>query len=80
VKIPRTGYRVIADDLAARILSGEYPPGSPIPTYKELATIYSVSVTTVQRALIILQDRGLVVGVPGRRNYVADELPKGNDT
>jgi hypothetical protein len=34
----------------------------------------------VQRARIILQDRGLIVGVPGRRNYVADELPKGNDT
>ncbi|GAB3948700.1 winged helix-turn-helix domain-containing protein [Micromonospora vulcania] len=73
--IPKGGYREVAEDLATRIRSGEYPPGERLPTYNELSDIYRVSVTTVQRAIIILQDRGLVVGLQGRGLWVAEELP-----
>jgi GntR family transcriptional regulator len=73
--IPTTGYREVAEDIAARIRSGEYPPGERLPTYRELADLYSVSVTTVQRAIIILQDRGLVVGLQGRGLWVAEQMP-----
>jgi GntR family transcriptional regulator len=71
--IPTGGYREVAEDLKARIKSGEYPPGERLPTYKDLAALYSVSVTTVQRAIIILQDRGLVVGLQGRGLWVAED-------
>ncbi|MGN9775265.1 GntR family transcriptional regulator [Micromonospora sp. H33] len=71
--IPTGGYREVAEDLSARIRSGEYPPGERLPTYKELADLYKVSVTTVQRAIIILQDRGLVVGLQGRGLWVAEK-------
>ncbi|MDG4798670.1 winged helix-turn-helix domain-containing protein [Micromonospora sp. WMMD1082] len=73
--IPTGGYREVAEDLATRINSGEYPPGERLPTYKEFADLYSVSVTTVQRAIIILQDRGLIVGLQGRGLWVAEEPP-----
>ncbi|MFI2710279.1 GntR family transcriptional regulator [Micromonospora sp. NPDC018662] len=73
--IPSGGYREVAEDLTTRIRSGEYPPGERLPTYKELADLYSVSVTTVQRAIIILQDRGLLVGLQGRGLWVAEDLP-----
>ncbi|RLP95584.1 winged helix-turn-helix domain-containing protein [Micromonospora sp. CV4] len=72
--IPTGGYREVADDLAARIKSGEYAPGERLPTYNELADLYKVSVTTVQRAIIVLQTRGLVVGLQGRGLWVAEEL------
>ncbi|MFG3554392.1 winged helix-turn-helix domain-containing protein [Micromonospora sp. NPDC047557] len=73
--IPTSGYREVAEDLAARIRSGEYAPGERLPTYNELSDIYNVSVTTVQRAVIVLQTRGLVVGLQGRGLWVAEELP-----
>jgi GntR family transcriptional regulator len=70
--IPTGGYREVAEDIAARIKSGEYPPGERLPTYRELADLYQVSVTTVQRAVIILQDRGMIVGLQGRGLWVAE--------
>jgi GntR family transcriptional regulator len=69
------GYVAIAEDLAARIMSGEYPPGTELPTYPELRELYGVSVTTLQKAILILKQRGLVESVPGVRLYVVRELP-----
>jgi GntR family transcriptional regulator len=65
-------YRQIADDLAARIKAGEYPSGTTLPSYKQLADIYSVSISTAARAVGLLHDRGLVYGEPGRGVFVAD--------
>jgi GntR family transcriptional regulator len=65
-------YRAIADDLAERIKAGEYAPGSAIPSYAELADIYSVSVSTAARAVSLLRDRGVVVGSPGRGVFVPE--------
>ncbi|MEU8254458.1 winged helix-turn-helix domain-containing protein [Micromonospora inaquosa] len=73
--IPTGGYREVAEDLAARIKSGEYAAGERLPTYNELSDLYDVSVTTVQRAIIVLQTRGLVVGLQGRGLWVAEDVP-----
>jgi GntR family transcriptional regulator len=73
VPIPTTGYREVANDLQARINSGEYPPGTQIPSYAQLAVLYTVSVTTVQRAILVLQAQGVLVGVQGRGVYVAEQ-------
>jgi GntR family transcriptional regulator len=70
-------YREIADDLTGRIRAGEYPPGSRLPTLRELADLYSISVSTVQRALSLVEDRGLIVSPQGRGIFVVDELPRG---
>nr|MDT0661625.1 GntR family transcriptional regulator [Micromonospora sp. DSM 115978] len=71
------GYRRIAADLRDRITSGEYPAGERLPTYAELATLYSSSVSTVQRAIMLLQMEGVVVGVQGAGLYVAEEKGEG---
>jgi GntR family transcriptional regulator len=63
-------YRGIADDIAARIATGEYPPGAKIPSYSQLAELYSVSVSTAQRAVMVLRERALVTGVQGRGVFV----------
>jgi GntR family transcriptional regulator len=65
-------FQQIADDLAARIDSGEYPPGAKLPSYSNLADLYTVSVATAQRAILILRTRGLVEGEPGRGVFVRD--------
>ncbi|MBM0275303.1 GntR family transcriptional regulator [Micromonospora tarensis] len=65
--------RQIADDLSDRIRAREYPAGSRLPTLRELAELYSVSVSTIQRALELTRDRGLTVGRAGSGVYVADD-------
>ncbi len=65
-------YRQIADDLAARIGNGEFPPGTALPSYRQLSEIYSVSVATIARAISLLHDRGAVYGEVGRGVFVAD--------
>lgn len=69
----RLTYREIADDLQARIVAGEHPPGSLLPSYARVAEIYSVSVTTAQNALRMLRERGLTTSVLGVGTFVVDE-------
>ncbi|MFG2057864.1 winged helix-turn-helix domain-containing protein [Micromonospora sp. NPDC048930] len=68
----RLTYEQIAEDLAARIVAGEYPPHTPLPSMRELAILYSVSVPTIQKAHIILRERRLTYGVPGAGVYVEE--------
>lgn len=68
----RLTYRQIADDLADRIARGEYPPGTMLPSYAQLAVMYSVSVSTAQGALRLLRDRGLTRSELGIGTFVID--------
>jgi GntR family transcriptional regulator len=63
-------YADIAGDIAARIKAGEYEPGAKLPSYTQLAELYSVSFSTAARAVALLRDRGVVVGSPGRGVFV----------
>jgi GntR family transcriptional regulator len=63
-------YREIAEDLATRIDSGEYPRGSVLPSTRELADEHGVSKGTIHRAIRLLQEEGLVVGRQGRGQFV----------
>lgn len=66
-------YRGIAEDIEARIATGEYPAGSKIPSYSQLAGLYSVSISTAQRAVMVLRERGHVQGAQGRGVYVIEK-------
>lgn len=63
-------YAAIAADIAARIDTGEYPPGSRLPTYAQLADLYSVSLASIRRAIGQLRDDGVVEGHPGKGVFV----------
>jgi GntR family transcriptional regulator len=52
-----------------RIASGEWSP--QLPTQMQLAEEIGVSPKTIEKALKILKDEGLVYGVPGRGVFVA---------
>ena len=58
----------LADALRLQILRGEYASGEQIPTVRQLATEAAVNPNTVQRALVVLEEEGLVYasGTQGR--------------
>jgi DNA-binding transcriptional MocR family regulator len=63
-------YRAIADALAADIASRRLPPGTRLPTHRELAYHLRVTVGTVTRAYAEAERRGLIGGEVGRGTFV----------
>jgi DNA-binding transcriptional MocR family regulator len=74
--------RLMNDDsssaaVASRIegLTQSIPPGSRLPSYRELQQRYRLSPATVQRILADLSRRGLLVTRPGSGTYTAPRRP-----
>lgn len=61
----RSLHERIAADLRDDIMSGELPPGANLPSTAQLKTRFDASNATVQKALQLLKDEGLVVGRAG---------------
>ncbi len=66
----RPAYQQIADEVAARIADGELGPGRQIPTRDEIRRAHGVSGATVQRAIDLLDTRGLIERRQGGGIYV----------
>lgn len=49
----------LSQQLARRIIAGVYPPGSKLPSVRELAAEAGVNPNTMQRALAWLEQEGL---------------------
>jgi GntR family transcriptional regulator len=64
-------YRRVADDVAARITSGELASGTRLRSEHDLAEHYQVSFGTLRRAMKLLRERGMIVTQHGRGNFVA---------
>lgn len=67
----RTRAEAIADDLRARIASGELASDDLLPSEGELATAHDVGRGTARRAFAVLESEGLVVKRPGAPRQVA---------
>lgn len=65
-------YQKIYNDLLQGIRSQKYPPGSRLPSEKELAEQYGVSRITSKKALEMLADRNLITRRPGKGSYVLE--------
>jgi DNA-binding FadR family transcriptional regulator len=68
----RTTSRQLADTLRAEIAAGAYPPGSKIPSYRQLRDAHNVALNTAQAAIRILAADGLVEIRPAKGAYVRD--------
>lgn len=66
-------YRQLADLLMARIRSGEYPPGTPIPSEHSLAQEYGIGRPTARQATDWLVRRRLLMRKRGSGTYVRDD-------
>lgn len=65
-------HREVAEKLSQRILSGEFPERSLLPTERELCDSLGVSRTVVREAVKFLESRGLVRIERGRGMVVAE--------
>ncbi|MEU9148985.1 GntR family transcriptional regulator [Streptomyces sp. NPDC048417] len=61
----RSLHERIAADLRDDIMSGQLPPGFNLPSTAQLRTRFGASNATVQKALQLLKDEGLVIGRAG---------------
>ncbi|MFI5736112.1 GntR family transcriptional regulator [Kribbella sp. NPDC051587] len=60
IEAPRSRAAQIADILRDRIRRGVHAPGSPLPSEPELSREFNVSRPTINRAVILLRNEGLV--------------------
>ncbi|HEY0542169.1 MAG TPA: GntR family transcriptional regulator [Actinoallomurus sp.] len=67
-------HQVIAEDLRKKIYSGEYAPGSQLPTEPQLEAHYRASRNTVRVAVNNLVSEGLIQVNRGLGMYVPDSL------
>ncbi len=67
-------YAALAAAMRARIVAGEWPPGSAIPAEQTLAAEHGVALGTMRRALDLLAEQGLVERVHGRGTFVRQGL------
>lgn len=54
-------YAQIVERIQLRILSGQYPPGSWLPSVRDLAAEAAVNPNTMQKAFAELERNGLIV-------------------
>ncbi|NLI81993.1 MAG: GntR family transcriptional regulator [Deltaproteobacteria bacterium] len=64
-------YHQLADILLVRVRSGEYPPGSRIPSEHALAASCAVGRPTVRQAVEVLVRKGILERRRGSGTYVA---------
>lgn len=67
-------YRQIASSLNKRIATGAYAPGKKMPSEKELANYFGVSVQTVNKAISILVSEATLDRKPGYGAYVVEDV------
>jgi DNA-binding transcriptional regulator YhcF (GntR family) len=73
---PKTAVQRVAD--AVRYWSERLGGGASLPSQEELAEQFSVSRDTVQKALKLLQEEGLVDSIRGSGTFVAGAVPAGD--
>jgi DNA-binding GntR family transcriptional regulator len=68
---------LIADDIAAKIQDGTYPPNGRLPSLADLVHEYGAANGTVRKAVEELRERGLIETISGKGSFVVppDERP-----
>lgn len=73
-------YKKILNELEQQITNGSLPPGSQVPTEKELSDTYGVSRITSKRALTELEQLGLIERTRGKGSFVKEPKAEKNAT
>lgn len=73
---PRPPYQQVSAELRASILTGTFTPGDKLPSQAELSRHYGVARMTVQQALRILKDDGLIVSRQGSGMFVRERMAR----
>ena len=63
-------YKQVISQIEQKIISGEFAPGTQLPSMNELAASLDISKETIKKAYAILRDRGVVEPRQGKGFYV----------
>ena len=66
-------YLQIAERITASVISGEYKPGTQIPSVRQLALEAAVNPNTVQHAFSHLESEGIIVSVSTAGRFVTED-------
>jgi len=69
---PRPLYQQVKEQIRHRVAVGELPPGTEIPSIRQLAADIRVSVITIKRAYLELELEGVIQTRQGRGSFVAE--------
>src|SRR3982074_79680 len=73
---PRPPYQQVANTLRAAILTRKFRPGEKLPSGPELSKRYGVARMTIQQAIRLLRDEGLVVSRQGSGVFVRERTER----
>jgi GntR family transcriptional regulator len=69
---PRPLYLQVIEQVKRRVAVGDMPPGTELPSIRELASGLKVSVITIKRAYLELEREGVILTRQGKGSVVAD--------
>ena len=64
----------IADEILLGVVSGDIEPGAQLPSTMALVEAYGVANQTVQNAMRLLKDEGLIYTVKGQGTFVRTDI------
>ena len=70
---PRALYLQLIEQIQRRVAVGDLPPGTELPSIRQLAAELSVSVITIKRAYLELEREGTITTRQGKGSVVADK-------
>ena len=70
----RPMYLQIIEQVTQRVIVGDWPPGTRLPSIRELAIALKVSVITVKRAYLELEREGVIMTQQGRGSWISEGL------
>lgn len=73
IESDRPIYTQLLEQIRLRIISGEYSPGSKLPSVRELAAEASVNPNTMQKALSELEQSRLIYSQRTSGRYVTED-------
>ncbi len=69
---PRALYLQVIEQVQRRVAVGDLPPGTELPSIRQLAADLSVSVITIKRAYLELEREGTITTRQGKGSVVSD--------
>ena len=70
----RPMYLQIMEQVTQRVVVGDWPSGTRLPSIRELAIALKVSVITVKRAYLELERAGVIMTQQGKGSWISERL------
>ena len=69
---PAPMYKQVCDQIKDAVVSRELGVNEKLPSLREMAKALNISIITIQRAYLELENQGYIISRPGMGSFVAD--------